>query len=304
MSHSHTVFSQGDLSAQGGSGKTVSCNGLHVTRVREFASFEFLTEYFRSDHFSVMLLTKGAMTASINFQGYTFRDNSLVVTGPNAIKQILQAEPGSEGIVVTFTPNFLPLAGVNKRTSDLLHYFSSNANPSWQLSPGDAATMRMAMDHLFQRCASCNDHLYGKEQLYHTFAILLFEVASSSVKYGQPPINKLTRKEDLVVRFADLVSKHVREQRKVQFYADCLNVTAKYLTETVKEISGKNAGQVIDDFVIVECKLLLENQDYSIAQIASLLNFADPSFFGKYFKRLTGHAPKDFRTNLFYRADF
>lgn len=299
MSHTPIVFSQGDLLGQSGSGKTVSCNGLQVTRVNEFASFEFLNEYFRSDHFSVMLITKGAMSASVNFQGYAFRNNSLVVTAPSSIKQILNASPDCEGIVVTFTSNFLPLAGVNKRTSDLLSYFSSNANPSWELSREDASTMQVTMDHLFQRCASFNDHLYGKEQLYHTFAIFLYEVASNSVKYGQPLINKLTRKEDLVVRFADLVSKHVREQRKVQFYADCLNVTAKYLTETVKEISGKNAGQVIDDFVIVECKLLLENQDHSIAQIASILNFADPSFFGKYFKRLTGLSPKEFRTNLF-----
>ena len=282
MAHTPIVFSQGDLLAQGDSRKTVSCNGLQVTRVQEFANFEFLNEYFRSDHFSVMLITKGAMSASVNFQGYAFSNNSLVVTAPNSIKQILNASPGSEGIVVTFTANFLPLAGVNKRTSDLLTYFSSNGSPNWELSPEDASTMLSTMDHLFQRCAASNNHLYGKEQLYHAFAIFLYEVASNSVKYGQPLIDKLTRKEDLVVRFAD-----------------CLNVTAKYLTETVKEISGKNAGQVIDDFVIVECKLLLENQDHSIAQIASILNFADPSFFGKYFKRLTGLSPKEFRTNLF-----
>jgi AraC-like DNA-binding protein len=299
MSHVPIVFSQGDLLAQSDSRKTVSCNGLHVTRVQEFANFEFLNEYFRSDHFSVMLITKGSMSASVNFQAYAFNNHSLVVTAPNSVKQILNVSPGFEGIVVTFTANFLPLAGVNKRASDLLTYFSSNGNPSWELSPEDASNMLSAMDHLFWRCGAADVHRYGKEQLYHTFAIFLYEVASSNVKYGQPLIDKLTRKEDLVIRFADLVSKHVREQRKVQFYADCLNVTAKYLTETVKEISGKNAGQVIDNFVIVECKLLLENQDYSIAQIASILNFANPSFFGKYFKRLTGLSPKEFRTDLF-----
>ncbi|WP_333820831.1 helix-turn-helix domain-containing protein [Ohtaekwangia sp.] len=299
MSHVPIVFSQGDLLAENDSRKTVSCDGLQVTRIQEFANFEFLNEYFRSDHFSVMLIIKGSMSASVNFQAYAFNNNSLVVTAPSSIKQILNASPGFEGIVVTFTANFLALAGVNKRASDLLTYFSSNGNPSWELSPEDASNMLSVMDHLFWRCGAFDVHRYGKEQLHHTFAIFLYEVASNNIKYGQPLIDKLTRKEDLVIRFADLVSKHVREQRKVQFYADCLNVTAKYLTETVKEISGKSAGQVIDDFVIVECKLLLENQDHSIAQIASVLNFANPSFFGKYFKRLTGLSPKEFRTDLF-----
>lgn len=155
------------------------------------------------------------------------------------------------------------------------------------------------MENLFERCELAPTHLYGKEQLYHAFAIFLYEVAAQSAKYAQPTISKLTRKEDLVVRFADLVSKNIREHRKVQFYASLLNVTAKYLTETVKEVSGKNAGEIIDDFVILECKLLLENPTFSIAQVSSLMNFADPSFFSKYFKRLTGLSPKEFKTNLF-----
>jgi len=296
------IFSQGDLLLHGKSKATVSCSGLHITKVNEFGDFGLLNEYFRSDHFSVILITKGTVSCSVNFQTFVLRSNSLVITAPNSVKQVLDASPGSEGIVVTFTSDLFLHVNVNKRTLDLLNYFSSNGNPRWDLNVEDASTMEIMMDSLFQRCAAINDHVYGKEQLHHAFAIFLYEVAANSTKYGQPLITKLTRKEDLVVRFADLVAKHVRENRKVQFYADRLNVTAKYLTETVKEISGRNAGQVIDDFVIVECKLLLENQDYSIAQISSVLNFADPSFFGKYFKRLTGLTPKEFRTNVAYNS--
>jgi AraC-like DNA-binding protein len=86
----------------------------------------------------------------------------------------------------------------------------------------------------------------------------------------------------------------------VRFYGEALNVTPKYLTETVKEINGKSAGAVIDDFVILEAKLLLEKPENTIAQVADLLNFSDQSFFGKYFKRITGISPKEFKTGIHY----
>lgn len=292
------LISQRELLSHGRSHKAISFNDLHVTQIRKIADFDFINEYFRSDHFSVMLITEGSVDASVNFRPFSLGKNGLAVTSPYAIKKIADASSKAEGWVVTFTLKFLASAGISKRSSDLLSYFGSNSIPNWQLQPGDAATIENLMMNLFVRCESAKAQQYGKEQLYHSFAIFLYEIAAQSTKYAHQSINKLTRKEDLVVRFADLVSKHVRDQRKVHFYAELLSVTPKYLTETVKEVSGKNAGEVIDDFVIVECKLLLENPAYSIAQISSLLNFSDPSFFGKYFKRLTGFSPKEFRTSL------
>lgn len=86
-----------------------------------------------------------------------------------------------------------------------------------------------------------------------------------------------------------------RSQRNVTAYADQLTLTSKYLTETVKEITRKTAGEIIDDFVILEAKLLLDNPALSISEIADELHFSDQSFFGKYFKRHTGFSPKEYR---------
>jgi AraC family transcriptional regulator, transcriptional activator of pobA len=63
----------------------------------------------------------------------------------------------------------------------------------------------------------------------------------------------------------------------------------------VKEITGKTAGEIINDFVLLEAKMLLDNPSLSIAEIADELQFSDQSFFGKYFKRLTGMSPKEYR---------
>ncbi len=82
----------------------------------------------------------------------------------------------------------------------------------------------------------------------------------------------------------------------MSFYADKLFVTSKHLSAVLKEISDKTAGEWIDQRVILEAKLLLRSTGLNIQEISAKLNFANQSFFGKYFKHLTGMSPRDYRT--------
>lgn len=103
------------------------------------------------------------------------------------------------------------------------------------------------------------------------------------------------RKYYFFVNFLDLLGKHCLQERSVSFYADKLFITPKYLSAVIKQASGRTAGDWIEEFVIMEAKLLLQNSEYNISEIADKLNFANISFFGKYFKRHTGLSPKEFK---------
>ena len=97
------------------------------------------------------------------------------------------------------------------------------------------------------------------------------------------------------MKFVNLVQQQFIKRRDLQSYSTQLHVTSKYLTETVKEVAGKTAGQIIDDFVVQEAKLMLDNPRLSIGEIADLLHFSDQSHFGKFFKRNAGISPKLYR---------
>jgi len=291
------VLTQGELLSHGTSRVTVTCGELSVSDINRFADFDFFGEHFRSDHFSVMLVTHGSVDVAVNLRPFEIRENGLVVVAPNAIKQLVRASQDAQGMVVHFTMHFLNQAGLPKRSNDLLSYFSSQYKPNWDLDHPVAIIIEKSIRDLFERCKQ-SDRPFGKEQLNHIFLAFLYEIAAQGMKYSPQLIGQLTRKEELVIRFANLVSNHFRQERSVGFYADALNVTPKYLTETVKEINGKSAGQIIDDFVILESKLLLEKPQHTVAQVADLLNFSDQSFFGKYFKRITGISPKEFKTSI------
>jgi len=289
------VLTQGELLSQ--AQVTVTHDELGISHITEFSVFDFWGQHFRSDHFALMLVTEGSVDMSVNLRPFTLEKNGLVVAAPNAIKQLIGASPNARAMSVTFTIHFLNQTGLPKHSHDLLEYFSSQYQPNWSLEHSDAVVVERNIEDLFERCRQ-TDRPFGKEQLNHIFLAFLYEIGAQRQKYSPPLIRNMTRKEELVIRFATLVSTHFRQERTVGFYADALHVTPKYLTETVKEINGKSAGQIIDDFVILESKLLLKKPEYSIAQIANLLNFSDQSFFGKYFKRVVGISPKEFKTSI------
>ena len=88
---------------------------------------------------------------------------------------------------------------------------------------------------------------------------------------------------------------YYKEERSLGFYAGKLCITPKYLSLISKDVSGRSAGEWIDQYVVLEAKTLLKSTRMSIQEIADVLNFANQSFFGKYFKHHTGISPKEYR---------
>lgn len=104
-----------------------------------------------------------------------------------------------------------------------------------------------------------------------------------------------SRKEEILSNFILEVLKNFRKERSVSFYADRLCITPKHLSTVSKDITSRTASELIDHYVIMEAKILLAETSLTIQEISNKLNFANQSFFGKYFKHLTGYSPSQFR---------
>lgn len=94
--------------------------------------------------------------------------------------------------------------------------------------------------------------------------------------------------------FMQLLREHPHE-REVQWYAEELKITPKYLSEICKDRSGKSASQWIAEITISEIKHLLRNTTMPIHQVASVMEFPNASFFCQYTKKHTGLTPNHFR---------
>ena len=118
----------------------------------------------------------------------------------------------------------------------------------------------------------------------------------SHMKHDMSSYTKGThRYNDIYSAFLEAVGNHFKKEREVGFYADKLCITAKHLSQVIKEISGRTASDIIEDYVITEIKALLLSTNMTIQQISDYLNFPSQSVFGKYVKRVTGKSPKEYR---------
>lgn len=105
---------------------------------------------------------------------------------------------------------------------------------------------------------------------------------------------KLSRDEQIYRQFIDLVRRHYAESREVTFYADRLNITAKYLGVVVTRVSGRRPLDWIRDHVILDAKAMILSGRYTMQQISDALSFANPSFFGRYFRDAVGCSPGNY----------
>ena len=103
-----------------------------------------------------------------------------------------------------------------------------------------------------------------------------------------------SREQTIFDRFIQLVNQHCREEHKISYYADRMCLTERYLGTVVRQTSGTTAKDWIDRALITQAKVLLRHSNHSVLQISEELNFPNPAFFSKYFKRLTGITPSEF----------
>lgn len=103
------------------------------------------------------------------------------------------------------------------------------------------------------------------------------------------------RRYAYVQDFMRLVQIHHFKERSLNFYADKLFISPKYLSRIIKESTGYSAADWIDQFVILEAKNMLRFSNKNIQQIAYALNFSTQSSFGKFFKHITGMSPSDYQ---------
>lgn len=112
----------------------------------------------------------------------------------------------------------------------------------------------------------------------------------------RPDEIKSYRVRELFNRFMMLLEKDYKISRDVNYYAEKMNISSKYLTNIVNQVTGHTPKTIIDQYVILQLKMHLKRTTQSIKEMAWEFHFADVSFFCRYFKKHTGLTPQQIRS--------
>ena len=109
-----------------------------------------------------------------------------------------------------------------------------------------------------------------------------------------------SRQFDIAIAFRNLVYKHYLEQYSIINYANQLNISPNYLNRCIQKVWNKSAKQFTQEVAIIQSQKHLQDFTKSVSEIAYQLNFNDPSYFGRLFKKITGYSPQTYRSRLMH----
>ena len=166
------------------------------------------------------------------------------------------------------------------------------SEPKLSLPQETAALLESRMREIINYLHS--DNTYKQQVLRMLYAIFLLDLQNAQdriiVQRHVPQ-----RIEEIFIGFNRLLPLNFVEHHDIGFYADQLHITSDYLSRVVKRVTGRTVIDYINQMLLMEASFLLRTSKLSIAQIGQRLNFADAPSFTKFFSRLKGMTPKEYR---------
>ena len=240
-----------------------------------------------------LICLRGTIEASINLKRYIFEANQIVIILPEQILQYHHISEDFSGHFVVMSKRFIDLLQMNiQDTVPIFLYLREN--PTMMLSPTE---LELCLDYysMLDKTVKMSDNPNRKETVKYLSLALFYSANNIFRRHQISQKRQHSRKEIIFESFYKLVQSHHKEYRSVEFYANKLSLTPKYLTTVIRETTGKTAHNWIHEYVILSAKAILKSSNMTIQQISEKLNFPSQSFFGKYFKRMVGMSPKEYK---------
>jgi AraC-like DNA-binding protein len=239
----------------------------------------------------IFICLQGEAEFFLDLKNYKLKAGDMCVAFPFSILQMISISDEFEGFgmgagAALFNDIQLP--------SPTDYYLYIKDNPCISLSEEEQTMLTDLCRQMIQKYERTG-HPFRMEIANSMFRVIYYEIAAI-YKRGKPIVHEAVSRKDMLFRkFLFLMSKNYLRHKEVDYYAHELCVTPRYLSSVIKEKSGLSALGWINSMIIRQAKSLLGDFRLSIQQISNELNFANPSFFGQYFKKYTGTTPKKFR---------
>ena len=247
----------------------------------------------RMKAFTVILCIDGTE----NLKEMSINKGSLLMTFPNNVLKIEAGYPTATVRGIMLSQDFMRMLQVDVKNS-LPLFMRLAYNPLVNLTQEQQEDIERYFDLLEN--ISNNSDLAHRDEIVRGLLMSMFYRISDTYEQRPQVLDEKersvrNRREEYFAKFITLLSENFKRERTVGFYAEQMCVTPKYLSLLIKDFSGKSAAEWIDSYVITEAKTLLRYSTMSIQEVAYELNFSSQSFFGKYFKHLTGMSPSEYK---------
>ena len=243
-----------------------------------------------------LLCTAGDGSFVFNEKCYHIGKNDLVVMPNPSRAKNLAAAPGMQvewfAADYKFLQNQLPSNNYSIGGS-----ISLNQDPVIKLTDGQAAILLADFHRLRDRMGD-RDLLFYRDLMGSLCLTMMYDIFEPHAQ--RETTDPHTDRTAYIVRqLMDLLSTGIsRTEREVRYYAERLHVSPKYLSATIKRVTGHSVSSFIDRHTVPILKKYLNDERLSLTQIADRMNFTSLSYFSRYCTKHLGQSPSEYRRSL------
>lgn len=251
---------------------------------------------YQVDDYRFVLFHKADIKVSANLQQYHITDATLAFVGNGSIMQFESEVPADIQVSALLLKY------------DYMRYIMHDHLPNAELANIKNAVLQLNVTQFtIIEQMICTLHLLVSQPDYDHLTVesqtaaLISYICDLYARNTATLPKSNTRAESLFNAFIELVNQYYAEQHQLHFYADRLCVTDRYLSYLVSQVSQVSAKEWIDRALIAKAKVALRHSDITSTQLSDELNFPNTAFFCKYFKRIVGCTPTEYRQAEFTR---
>ena len=238
------------------------------------------------------LCLKGNAQYSVDTLNHTVSANDIIIISEGQVVNNYQPSDGFSGIAIMLSDDFFHeiIKGIHELYSIFIF---SRTHPVFTLDKDEVNNICTYFQGIKQKMDK-QDHHFRRDVVRSLMMTMIYDLGNVIFRI-QSGDRKQSRAEVIFAQFIDLVENNFREEKRVSWYAKQLCITPKYLSESVKQVSRRTPNEWIDNYVILEARVMLKDSALSIKEITQRLHFPNQSFFGKFFKEHVGMSPSKYR---------
>jgi len=264
-----------------------------VAVLRNVNRFPVYNQDIISPHLMVCINHAGTARVLYDMQEVVFQPNEIAIVLPNHILHPIESSPDYSVTLLVHSPAFCEELKTKRLSHDRYKFHRVPACP---LTEEEMTQFMKAVDMLEHICnASLQRYPLRHEMLIAQTNVMTEMINSYRREIDEKAVRE-NNKYGLFNDFCDLLAMHYREQHEVAFYADKLHLSPRYFSVLIKETVGISASDYIEEYIVTRAKEILSTRpDLSVQQISYLLGFSESPSFCRFFKRVTGRTPSDYR---------
>lgn len=245
-----------------------------------------------ADLFQILCLESGKVVVHLDGSSRAMGSGQMVLVPQMAVHGF-QFDPNAEGYILTVTYGLM--AQVCERMGLTLNTL---ADPSFLTLGEDDESRHTRL--VFMRLNQEYRSPYSPQRGPLLEALLSCILAwvhrrSPAGRAAEPTAHGQDSGSPHLARFTQLIEAHYKTRHQVAWYASRLGITAAHLNVVSQALSGKSALRLIHERLLLEARRELIYTPRTISVISDSLGFADPGYFARFFKRVSGQSPKEFR---------